>query len=79
MAFEPFSETLVTWLIKRKERKQLESEIINDILHQITKALVYYHSNKLAHGNLSLSQIVIFEKGTASIVAKVASFSLNQG
>jgi hypothetical protein len=81
MAFEPFNETLETWL-KKGDRKPLECDIINDILCQITKGLVFYHSNKFTHGNLSLSQIVIFEKGTgpdSAIVAKVALFSLNHG
>jgi hypothetical protein len=77
MAFEPFNETLETWLEKR-ERKQLEWEIINEILRQITKGLVHYHTNKITHGNLSLSQIVIFEK-ESTIVAKVATLELSHG
>ncbi len=77
MAFEPFNETVETWL-KKRERTQLEWEIINDILRQITKGLVHYHTNKLTHGNLSLNQIVIFEKESA-IVAKVATLELNHG
>ena len=78
MAFEPFSETLETWLEKR-DRKQLEWEIMNNILRQTTKGIVFYHTNKLTHGNLSLNDIVIFEKGGATIIAKVATFSLSHG
>lgn len=77
MAFEPFNETLETWL-ERRDRKQLDCETETDILRQITKGLMHYHTNKLTHGNLSLSQIVIFEK-ESTIVAKVATLALSPG
>lgn len=73
MAFEPFNETLETWI---KRFQKLVFEVVLEILCQITKGLGHYHSSKLIHGNLTADQVVIFDNGN-SITAKVAKFTFD--
>ena len=78
LASEPFNETLETWKAKNS---QLDLKVVKKILTQITKGLVFYHSHNLVHGNLSLSQIAIFDDvNSGEMTAKIFKFPiLNDG
>ena len=76
MAFEPFHETLDIW---KQKTVKLDFQTVKEIFVQIIKGLAYCHSKNFIHGNLTSSQIVIFQKENSLVVPKISKFQLTEG
>jgi hypothetical protein len=71
LACEPFDETLETL-----SKNSLDFETAKDILNQTTAGLLNYHSNNLVHGDITSSQIAIFNNSDNKI-AKICKFPVH--
>ena len=76
MAFEPFSNTLETWM-KMKQNSAIDIDTAKEILSQITKGLEHCHQNDLIHGNLTARHIVIYSDTGKPTVVKISKFFAN--
>ena len=76
VAFEPFCNTLATWM---KQNIAIDIDIAKEILSQITKGLEHCHQNDLIHGNLTERHIVIYSDTNTGkpTVVKISKFFAN--
>ncbi len=75
LACEPFYQTLESW---KEQTSQIDFEVAKEVLTQITRGLVFYHSNDIVHGNLTSKQIAIYSE-KEKITAKIFMFPVNDG